>query len=163
MFKETPTGPYSKWVYNEETEKFHPKRNWRSYFEQQMMRFFELTHCNFKIQTKFTEKTKKKLCLCLFDGFYRNCNIVFEATVFFFDFWQCQEEKRILFGIWKKDWRDENVKRREYAQGLFIILKRSGIVNGRNEGPKTQMGLRISSIHVVPSKHQFPETLSLIK
>ena len=30
MTKEMPTRPYIKWEYNEETEKFRPKRNWRS-------------------------------------------------------------------------------------------------------------------------------------
>ena len=60
MTKEMPTGPYTKWEYNAETEKFHPNMNWRNYFEQQVMDYFQQVHPNCKIQTQFTHKKPKE-------------------------------------------------------------------------------------------------------
>ena len=92
-----PTGPYTKKEYNKETEKFQPKRSWRSYFEQQVMDYFQQIHPNCKIQTQFTHKKQKKIGRYLVDGFCNHCNTVFEAMGCFFHFCQCQEEKQLLF------------------------------------------------------------------
>ena len=97
MTKEMPTGPYTKWEYSEETGKFHPNRNWRSYFEQQVMDYFQQVHPNCKIQTYFTHMKQKKLGPYLLDGFRNHCNTVFEAMGCFFHFCPCQEEKTASF------------------------------------------------------------------
>ena len=125
MTKEMPTGPYTKWEYNEETEKFHPNRNWRSYFEQQVMDYFQQVHPNCKIQTQFTHKKQKKLGPYLFDGFCNHCNTVFEAMGCFFHFCPCQEEKPLLFediesGLKRRE-RDND--RREYLKGLGLNVE----------------------------------------
>ena len=125
MTKEMPTGPYTKWEYNEETEKFHPNRNWRSYFEQQVMDYFQQVHPNCKIQTQFTHKKQKKLGPYLVDGFCNHCNTVFEAMGCFFHFCPCQEEKPLLFediesGLKRRE-RDND--RREYLKGLGLNVE----------------------------------------
>ena len=43
MTKEMPTGLYTKWEFNDDTAKFHPKRNWRSLFEQQVIYYLQST------------------------------------------------------------------------------------------------------------------------
>ena len=125
MTKEMPTGPYTKCEYNEETEKFHPNRNWRSYFEQQVMDYFQQVHPNCKIQTQFTHKKQKKLGPYLVDGFCNHCNTVFEAMGCFFHFCPCQEEKPLLFediesGLKRRE-RDND--RREYLKGLGLNVE----------------------------------------
>ena len=105
---EMPTGPYTKWEYNEETAKFQSNRNWRSYFEQQIMDYFQQVHPNCKIQTQFTHKKQKKLGPYLVDGFCSHCNT---ASL---------REKPLLFediesGLKRRE-RDND--RREYLKGL---------------------------------------------
>ena len=125
MTKEMLTGPYTKWEYSEETAKFHPNRNWRSYFEQQVMDYFQQLHPNCKIQTQFTQKKQKKLGPYLVDGFCSHCNTVFEAMGCFFHFCQCQEEKPLLFDDIESRLmrRERDNDRREYLKELGLNVE----------------------------------------
>ena len=78
-----PAGPYTKCEYIEETAKFRPNRNWRSYFEQQVMDYF---HVNCKVQTQYINKKQKEIGRYLVDGFCNHCNTIFEAIGCFFSF-----------------------------------------------------------------------------
>ena len=160
-----PTGPYSKWEYNEQTEKFHPNRNWRSYFEQQVMDYFQQVHPNCKIQTQFTHKKQKKLGPYLVDGFCNHCNTVFEAMGCFFHFVPVKRKNRFSSRTLKEDWSGENVTMIEEStwRDWGWMLKRSGRVNGRSGGAKTQIELKTFSSQIIPSNHRRTKTRSLRK
>ena len=58
LTKEMPTGPYTKRLYNEGTEKRHTKRNLRSYSKQQVTHFFQQTHTSFKCKPILHTRSK---------------------------------------------------------------------------------------------------------
>ena len=96
MTKEMPTGLYTKWEFNDDTAKFHPKRNWRSWFEQQVIDHFQSTRPECLIQSQFSNKKQKKLkhILSMVSALIAT---VFEAMGCYFHFCPCQEEKPLLF------------------------------------------------------------------
>ena len=63
----------------------------------------------------------------------------------------------------KKDWWDENVTMTEESicKDWGRMLNRSGSVNGRLGGPKTEFASKISLIHSIPSNHRFPKKISM--
>ena len=112
-----PTGLYTKLEFNDDTAKFHPKRNWRSLFEQQVIEYLQSTPPQCLIQSQFSHK---KIGTYLVDGFCSHCNTVFEAMGCYFHFCPCQEEKRLLFEVIENGLktRERDSDRREYLQGL---------------------------------------------
>ena len=126
--KEMLTGPYTKWEYREESDKFHPKRNWRSVFEQQVMCYFQQTHPICKIQTRFTHKKQGTLRPYLVNGFCSHCNTVFEAMGCFFHFFVLRKKQLLLEDIEKELMRPERDNdRREYLHGLGLMLRDLGL------------------------------------
>ena len=97
MTREMPTGLYTKWEFNDDTAKIHPKRNWRSLFEQQVIEYLQSTRPECLIQSQFSHKKQQKVGTYLVDGFCSHCNTVFEAMGCYFHFCPCQEEKPLLF------------------------------------------------------------------
>ena len=65
----------------------------------------------------------------------------------------------------KKDWWDENVTMTEESicKDWGWMFNRSGSVNGRFGGPKTEFASKISLIHAIPSNHRFPKKTSMKK
>ena len=120
MTKEMPTGLYTKWEFNVDTAKFHPKRNWRSFFEQQVIDYLQSTRPECLIQSQFSHKKQKRIGTYLVDGFCSHCNTVFEAMGCYFHFCPCQEEKPLLFEDLENGLktRERDSDRREYLQGL---------------------------------------------
>ena len=120
MTKEMPTGLYTKWEFNVDTAKFHPKRNWRSFFEQQVIDYLQSTRPECLIQSQFSHKKQKRIGTYLVDGFCSHCNTVFEAMGCYFHFCPCQEEKPLLFEDIENGLktRERDSDRREYLLGL---------------------------------------------
>ena len=122
MTKDMQTGPYAMWEFSEENKKFQPKRDWRRYFEQQVMDCFQQMHTNCKIQETFTHKKQKKVRFYLVDVFYNHCNTYFEALGCLIRFCPCQEEKSLLF-----EDIESGLKRRERDNDRREYLKRFGV------------------------------------
>ena len=99
MTREMPTGLYTKWEFNDDTAKFHPKRNWRSLFEQQVIEYLQSTRPECLIQSQFSHKKQKKIGTYLVDGFCSHCNTVFEAMGCYFHFCPCQRKSRCYLKI----------------------------------------------------------------
>ena len=124
MTKDMPTGLYTKWEFNEDTSKFYPKRNWRSFFEQQVIDYMQTTRPQCTIQSQFSHKKQKKNGSYFVDGFCSHCNTVFEAMGCYFHFCRCQEQKPLLFediekGLKKRE-RDND--RRDYLERLGYTI-----------------------------------------
>ena len=60
MTKNMPSGPYTKWEFSVDSNKFLPKRNSRSFFELMVTSFFRESLSDFSIQTQFTHEKQKQ-------------------------------------------------------------------------------------------------------
>ena len=59
MTKEMPKGLYTKWEFNKDTAKPHPKRN-EKFFAQQVKGYLQSTRPQCTIQSQFSHKLRKK-------------------------------------------------------------------------------------------------------
>ena len=56
-----PTGLYTRWDYNEETQKIKPRQNRVRTFENMVMSCFQATRSDCKMESYYTSGTQKKL------------------------------------------------------------------------------------------------------
>ena len=103
MTKDMPTGLYTKWEFNEDTSKFYPKRNWRSFFEQQVIDYTQTTRPQCTIQSQFSHKKQKKMeviLLMVFALIATQCSRQWDAT---FTFVLVRNKNHYYSKIFKKD------------------------------------------------------------
>ena len=119
MCQPMPTGLYTKWNYDTESQKFMPRQNKRRYFENMVFSYFQQTRPECKIECNVTTGKQKKVDCFSVDGICNHCNTVFEAMSCFFHYFPCQEarpswtDNEIMRGIRK---REQDQMRKEYIR-----------------------------------------------
>ena len=91
-----PTGLYTRWEYDTESNRFKPQQNKSRNFENMVLSYFQRQRPDCKIESFYTTGAQKKIDSFKVDGFCANCNTVFEAMGCFFFYCSCQEAQPSL-------------------------------------------------------------------
>ena len=103
MCQDMPTGLYTRWDYDEETQKFKARQNRVRTFENMVMSYFQANRTECKIESYYTTGKQKKIDCFSVDGYCNHCKTVFEAMGCHFHFCSCQETRPSL--------TDDDIKR----------------------------------------------------
>ena len=121
--QEMPTGLYTRWEYDSETDRFKAKNNRTRNFENMVTSFYQELRPECKIQSFYTTGKQKKIDCFHVDGYCDHCKTVFEAMGCYYHFCSCQEtcpslsEQDIERGNKKREMdelRREYIKERGY-------------------------------------------------
>ena len=96
MRQPVPTGLYTRWEYDTESNRFKPQQNKTRNFENMVMSFFQRQRPDCKIESFYTTGTQKKIDCFKVDGFCAHCKSVFEAMGCFYHYCACQEARPSL-------------------------------------------------------------------
>ena len=126
MCKPMPTGLYTRWNYDCESQEFMPRQKKTRSFENMVLSYFQQTRPECRIESNVTTGRQKKIDCFSVDGICNHCNTVFEAMGCYFHYCPCQEarpsltDNEIMREIKK---REQDQMRKEYIQqkGYKII------------------------------------------
>ena len=96
MCQEMPTGLYTRWEYDSETDHFKARNNRTRNFENMVMSFYQELRPECKIQSFYTTGKQKKIDCFHVDGYCDHCKTVFEAMGCYYHFCSCQETRPSL-------------------------------------------------------------------
>ena len=119
MCQPMPTGLYTRWNYDSESQKFMARQNKTHSFENMVLSYFQQTRPECRIENNVTTGGQKKIDCFSVDGICNHCNIVFETVGCYFHYCPCQEarpsltDNEIKRGIKKRE-KDQTC--REYIQ-----------------------------------------------
>ena len=82
MCQPMPTGPYTRWEYDTETNMFKPQQNKSRKFENIVMSYFQGQKPDCNIESFYTTGTQEMIDCFKADGFCTHCNTVFEGMGF---------------------------------------------------------------------------------
>ena len=122
MCQPMPTGLYTGWKYDTESNRSKPQQNKCRNFENMVMSYFQRQRLEFKIESFYTTGTQKKIDSFNVDGFCALCDIVFEAMGCFYHYCPCQEARPSLT---EEDFERGN-KKREIDQMRKQYIKEKG-------------------------------------
>ena len=88
-----PTGLYTRWDYDAESNRFKPQQNKSRNFENMVMSYFQRQRPDCKIESFYTTGTQKKIDYFKVDGFCAHCKTVLEAMGCFYHYCPCQEAR----------------------------------------------------------------------
>ena len=109
MCQPMPTGLYTRWNYDSESQKFMHRQNKTRSFEKMVLPYFQQTRPECRIQSTVTTGRQKKIHCFSVDGICNHCDTVFEAMGCYFHYCPCQEarpsltDNEIMRGIKKRD------------------------------------------------------------
>ena len=107
-----PTGLYTRWEYDTESNRFKPQQNKSRTFENMVVSFFRRQKPDCNIESFYTKGIQKKVDCFKVDGFCAHCITVFEAKGCFYHYCPSQEARPSLI---EEDIKCVN-KRREIDQ-----------------------------------------------
>ena len=123
MCQPMPTGLYTRWEFDTESNRFKPQQNKSRNFENMVMSYFQRQRPECKIESFYTTGTQRKIDCFKVDGFCAHCNTVFEAMGCFYHYCPCQEARRLSL-------TDEDIergnKKREMDQMRKQYIKEKG-------------------------------------
>ena len=96
MCQPMPTGLYTRWEYDAESNRFKPQQNKSRNFENMVKSYFQRQRPDCKIESFNTTGNQKKIDCFKVDGFCAHCNTVFEAMGCFYHYCPCQEARPVL-------------------------------------------------------------------
>ena len=96
MCQPMPTGLYTRWEYDTESNTFKPQQDKSRNFENMVMPYFQRQRPDCKIESFYTTGTQKKIDYFKLDGFCAHCKTVFEAMGCFYHYCPCQEARPSL-------------------------------------------------------------------
>ena len=79
MCQPMPTGLYTRWNYEPESQNFMPQQNKTRSFENMALPYFQQTGPERRIESNVTTDRQKKIDCFSVDGICNHCNTVFEA------------------------------------------------------------------------------------
>ena len=85
-----PTGLYTRWDLDSETNRFTPRQSKTRSFENMVKSCFQRTRPDCKFESFYTTDKQKKIDSFSVDRFCSPCNTVFEAMGCFYHFCPCQ-------------------------------------------------------------------------
>ena len=115
MCQPMPTGLYTRWEYDTESNRFKPQQNKTRNFENMVMSFFQRQRPECKIESFYTTGTQKKIDCFKVDGFCAHCNTVFDAMGCFYHDCPCQEARPSL--------TEEDIERRNKKREMDQMRK----------------------------------------
>ena len=115
MCQPMPTGLYTRWDFDSETNRLTSRQNKTRSFENMVMSSFQRTRPECVIERFFTTGRQKKIDFFSVDGFYSHCNTVFKAMVCFYYFCVCQELRPSL--------TEEDIQRGSEKRGLDALRR----------------------------------------
>ena len=86
-----PTGLYTRWDYDEESQKFKTRQNRVRTIENMVMSYFQAIRPEYKIESYYTTGKQKKIDCFSVDGYCNHSKTVFEAMSYYFHFCPCHE------------------------------------------------------------------------
>ena len=119
MCQPMPTGWYTRWNYDSESQKFMPRQNKTHSFENIVPSYFQQTRPECRLESNVTTGRQKKIDCFSVDRVCNHCNTVFEAMGCYFHYCPCREarpsltDKEIMRGIKK---REQEQMLKEYIQ-----------------------------------------------
>ena len=96
MCQPMPTGLYTRWNSDTESQKFTPRQNKTRSFENMVLSYFQQTRPECKIESNVTTGRRKKIDCLSVDGICYHCNTVFEEMGCYFHYCPCQEARPSL-------------------------------------------------------------------
>ena len=90
MCQEMPTGLYSRWELDTDSQNFRARTNRSRTIEKMVMSYLQSQRPECKIESYYTTGKQKKIECFSVDGFCTHCNTVFEAISYHFHFCPCQ-------------------------------------------------------------------------
>ena len=109
MCQPMPTGLYTRWNYESESQKLMARKNKTRFFENMVLSDFQQTRPECRIESNVTTGRQKKIDCCSVDGICNHCNNVFEAMGCYFHYSPCQDarpsltDNEIMAGIKKRE------------------------------------------------------------
>ena len=91
-----PTGLYTPWEYDTESNRFEPQQNKSRNFKNIVMSDFQRQRPDCKIENFYNTGTWRKIDCFKADGFCAYCNTVFDAMGCFCHYCSCQEARASL-------------------------------------------------------------------
>ena len=91
-----PTGLYTQWKYDTESNRFEPQQNKSRNVENMLMSYLQRQELDCKIVSFYTTGTQTKIDCFKVDGFCAHCKTVFEAMGCFYHYCPCQEARLSL-------------------------------------------------------------------
>ena len=95
MCQPMPTGLYTRWNYDSESQDFMPRQNKTRSFENKVLSYFQQTRPKCRIESNVTTGRQKKIDCFSVDGICNHCNTVFEALGYF-HYCPCQDARSSL-------------------------------------------------------------------
>ena len=93
MCQEMPTGLYTRWEFDSDSQKFIARQNKSRKFVNMVMSYLQSQRPNCTIESYYLSGTQKKIDCFNVDGFCAHCKIIFEAMGCYFHFCACQEAR----------------------------------------------------------------------
>ena len=126
MCQPMPTGLYTRWNYDTESQNFTPGQNKTRSFKNMVLSYFQQTRPDCKIENNVTTGRQKTNDCFSVDGNCYHCNTVFEAMGCYYHYCSCQEvrpsltDNKIMRAIKN---REQDQMRKEYIEqkGYKII------------------------------------------
>ena len=122
MCQPMPTGLYTRWEFDTESNRYKPQQNKFRIFENMVMSYVQRQRPDCKIEGFYTTGTQKKIDCFKVDGFCAQCETVFEAMGCFYHYCPCQEAR---LSLTEEDIERGN-KRREMDQMRKQYIKEKG-------------------------------------
>ena len=108
MCQPMPTGLYTRWEYDTESNRFKPHQNKHRTFQNIVMSYYQRQRPDCKIDGSYTTGTRKKDDCSKASGFCAHCKTWFETMGCFYPYCTCQEARPSLT---EKDIERGNKKR----------------------------------------------------
>ena len=96
MCQPMPTGLYTRWEFDTESNRFKAQQNKSRNLENMVMSSFQRRRPDCKIRSVCTTRTREKIDCFKADGFCAHCNIEFEAIGSFYNYCPRQEAQPSL-------------------------------------------------------------------
>ena len=122
MCQEMPTGLYTRWEFDTDSQKFRARTNRSRTFENMVMSYLQSQRSECKIESYYTTGKQKKIDCFSVDGFCTHCNTGFEVMSCYFHFCPCQEAKASL----SEEETQRGIRKREHDELRRDYLKSKG-------------------------------------
>ena len=122
MCQEMPTGLYTRWELDTNSQKFKARTNKSRTFENMVMSYLQSQHPESTIVSYCTTGKQKRIDCFSVDSFCAHCDTVFEAMVCYFHFCPCQESRASL----SEEEMQRRIRKREDDELRRYYLRNKG-------------------------------------
>ena len=120
--QEMPTGLYTRWEFDSDSQKFKARQNKSMRFENMFMSYIQSQRPNCTIESYYTTGTQQKIDCFNIDGFCALCKTISEAMGCYFKFCAIQEARASM----SEEETQRRLKKREYDELGRDFLRNKG-------------------------------------